>query len=310
MDLVLVLIGLLLLIAGGKALLKSALGLSQRSQISRMAIGMTVVSFATSAPELLVSVKAALEGYPALSLGNVIGSNIANLGFILAMVLLISPLEIKHNFYKTDWPILIAASLLLFIFLYDRQYVARWQGLLMIGLLCCFLFYLLKFYPPPAAAAHDQPAVHSIALIITLLIAGSFSLWAGSELLIKGAVGLARAIGLSNRVISITLISVGTSIPELTTSILAAVRREKAILLGNLVGSNIFNILGVLGITTAIHPLVIQHGQSFNADLIWLLAYAFALYPLTFLSKKRQLGHKAGAVLFLFYIIFIFCALR
>ena len=235
--------GLILLIAGGNWLLKAAVDLSLKLKIPKIVIGMTVVSFATSAPELIVSINAALDGFPDLALGNVVGSNIANLGLVLAITILLSPIDVSKSFYTTDWPVMMIASLLFFIFIYFDGVLEQYEGIVMVVFLFLFLVYLLRFQKPAVIDEEDEPDVmlptYKTALFLGL---GGGALWGGSELLISGAVGMATVFGVSERIIAITIVSVGTSIPELAASIIAVIKKEKAISLGNLIGSNIFSI--------------------------------------------------------------------
>ena len=306
MAFVAVAVGIFLLIKGGDWLMRAAVALSLRFSIPKIVIGMTVVSFATSAPELIVSVQSALSGHPDLALGNVVGSNIANLGFVLAIIIMISPIDVSPSFYKTDWPMMIFASLLFYLFLLlDHQLVA-YEGAILFGLLLCFMIYLIKFQKK---AVLDEAPEDDEALVIsktmTYLLLGGFSLWLGSETLIKGAVSLAQNLGVSERIISVSIVSIGTSIPELSASIIAIINKEKAISLGNLIGSNIFNILAVMGITAMIHPVVIQDPGLLNNDIWWMLGISVLILPLVFFPKGTRLGWIDGLVLITLYSIFI-----
>ncbi len=300
-------IGIFLLIKGGDWLMRAAVALSLRFSIPKIVIGMTVVSLATSAPELIVSIQSALSGHPDLALGNVVGSNIANLGFVLAIIVMISPIEVTPSFYKTDWPMMILASLLLYIFLvFDKKLVA-YEGTVLFILLLFLMVYLIKFQE---RAILDEDLEEDEILVISKTIAyfllGGFSLWLGSETLIKGAVTLAKNLGVSERIISVTIISVGTSIPELSASIIAVINKEKAISMGNLIGSNIFNILAVMGITSMIHPVEIQDPGLLRNDIWWMLGISFLILPFVFFLKKDKLGLIHGLVLITLYSIFIF----
>ena len=300
-------VGIFLLIKGGDWLMRAAVALSLRFSIPKIVIGMTVVSLATSAPELIVSIQSALSGHPDLALGNVVGSNIANLGFVLAIIVMISPIEVTPSFYKTDWPMMILASLLLYIFLvFDKKLVA-FEGTVLFILLLCFMVYLIKFQERAILdETLEEDEILVISKTITYFLLGGFSLWLGSETLIKGAVTLAKNLGVSERIISVTIVSVGTSIPELTASIIAIINKEKAISMGNLIGSNIFNILAVMGITSMIHPVEIQDPGLLRNDIWWMLGISFLILPFVFFTKKNKLGLIHGLVLITLYSIFIF----
>lgn len=299
--------GLALLIAGGNWLLKSAVDLSLKLNIPKIVIGMTVVSFATSAPELIVSVNAALDGFPDLALGNVVGSNIANLGLVLAVTVLLSSIDVKRSFYTTDWPVMMLASLLFFFFIYFDGILQLYEGVIMVLFLFVFLVYLLRFQKKAVEEASDIPVIMlPIWKTILLLVLGGIALWGGSDLLIRGAVGLAKNFGVSDRIIAVTVVSVGTSIPELAASVIAIMNKEKAISLGNLIGSNIFNLLAVLGITAIITPITVMDEGLLSNDIFWMLGISFLILPLVFIPKGLRLGWRDGLILLGVYVIFIY----
>ena len=302
-----ILAGLALLIAGGNWLLKGAVSLSMRLNIPRIVIGMTVVSLATSAPELIVSVKAALAGYPDLALSNVIGSNVANLGLVLAITILIGTVDVRKSFYFTDWPMMMLATILFYVFMVADQYLSQWEGALMLLTLFLFLVYLLRVQKP-AVLEEPKAIMSSKPLYLSLLFLGigGGALWGGSELLVTGAIGLAQLFGISERVIGITLVSVGTSIPELAASVIAMIRKEKAISVGNLIGSNIFNLLAVLGITALISPIHSSDTRLLGSDMYWLLGISFMILPLVFFPKGLRLGWRDGLLLLAAYAAFLY----
>ena len=272
---------------------------------------MTVVSFATSAPELIVSIKAALDGFPDLALGNVVGSNIANLGLVLGVTILLGNIQVNKSFYKTDWPFMMLASLLFFSFIYFDKTLVRYEGIVMVVLLFLFLVYLLRFQKTAVVDEHTEDDVlMPLYKTVLFLGTGGVALWGGSELLIKGAVGMAEAYGVSERVIGVTVISIGTSIPELAASIIAIVKKEKAISLGNLIGSNIFNIFAVLGITSIITPIQVMDQRLLENDIFWMLGISFLTLPLVFFPKKMQLGWREGVVLLGIYLAFVYFTIQ
>lgn len=310
-NLLFIILGLVLLIVGGNWLLKSAVALSLRLEIPKIVIGMTVVSFATSAPELIVSIKAALDGFPDLALGNVIGSNIANLGLVLAITILLGSINVRKSFYTTDWPVMMVASVLFVGFIYFDGTLQRYEGIIMLVFLFTFLIYILRFQKTAVVdelPEDDKP----LPLYKTMLFLGlgGVALWGGSEFLINGAVGLASKFGVSDRIIGVTVVSVGTSIPELAASIIAVIKKEKAISLGNLIGSNIFNLLAVLGITSIITPInVVDQGLLTN-DIFWMLGISFLILPLVLLPKGLRLGWRDGLVLIAVYIAFVYLTVK
>jgi cation:H+ antiporter len=307
MDFIYIAVGLLLLIVGGNSLLKAAVGFSLRLQIPKIVIGMTVVSFATSAPELIVSLKSALEGHADLALGNVIGSNIANLGLVLGITIIISTISVEKSFYKTDWPVMMLSSLALYgVIAFDGE-IQRYEGVVLFVLLIVFLVYLLRFQK--TAVIDEMPEddeelpLYKDVLFLTI---GGLALWGGSELLIDGSVSLAKAFGISERIIGITIVSVGTSIPELAASVIAVLKNEKAISLGNLLGSNIFNVLAVLGITSMVTPVSITDMGLLTNDIFWMLGFALLVFPLVFFPVRMKLSWKEGVILLALYAVFIY----
>ena len=272
---------------------------------------MTVVSFATSAPELIVSIKAALDGSPDLALGNVVGSNIANLALVLAITVILGSINVRKSFYTTDWPVMMVASLLFVGFIYFDGILQRYEGAIMVICLFLFLIYLLRFQKTAVVdeMPEDDELLPAYKTMLFLAIGGT-ALWGGSELLISGAKNMAASLGVSERVIGITIVSVGTSIPELAASVVAVLKKEKAISVGNLIGSNIFNLLAVLGITSAITPIrVIDQGLLTN-DIFWMLGISFLILPLVFFPKGLRLGWRDGVILLGLYAAFVYLTLQ
>lgn len=307
MDFLFIVIGLVLLVLGGDWLLKAAVGMSLRLNISKIIIGMTVVSFATSAPELIVSLKSAIDGFPDIALGNVVGSNIANIGLILGLVMIISEMKVDDSFFKTDWPVMMVASGLLFgILLFDGE-IGRIEGILLFLCIIGFVIYLVKYQnTSPEEIDLPETIQMKIPLILWFLAIGGGALYFGSELLIKGAVNVAQQFGVSDRIIAVTVVAVGTSIPELAASLIAAIKKESSISIGNIIGSNIFNILSVLGLTAIIHPIKLVDNKLISFDIYWMLGFAFILLPLVLMPKKGFLDRKAGIVLLSSYILFVY----
>lgn len=307
MDIAYIIGGLLLLLVGGEWLLKSAVGFSLRLQIPKIVIGMTVVSFATSAPELIVSLKSALQGHADLAVGNVLGSNIANLAMVLGVTVVFATIRVEKSFYTTDWPIMMLSSLLLYVFLIFDGVLQSYEGGVFVLLLFVFLVYLLKFQKPARLdEIPDSEEVLPLYRHVFYLLLGALALWGGSEILIRGAVNTAEDFGVSERIIGITVVSVGTSIPELSASLIAVFKKEKAISLGNLIGSNVFNILAVLGLTSLIAPIKVTDQALLQNDIYWMLAVAFAMLPLTGLFGKMKLGKFEGFALLITYLLFVY----
>lgn len=305
-----ILLGFTLLVVGGEYLVRSSVALSFKLKLSKMVIGLTVVSFATSAPELLVSLQAALDGHSDIALGNVIGSNIANIALVLGVTAVIMPLAIDKDFYKFNWPVMMLLSGALYLFLLNDKVISFYEGLVLVIALVAYLYLLIRRARLRAKSEGEQSvngalAKTSGAKIIIWLIIGGIALWGGSELLVKGAVNIAESVGISERVIAVTMIAIGTSVPELAASVIAALKKEKAISLGNLIGSNIFNIASVLGLTALIQPITLNDPKVLTADIFWMLAFAFILIPLAFIPKRFTLGRYKGLLLVIGYAVFI-----
>ncbi len=307
LDFIFIVAGLALLIAGGNWLLKAAVALSLRLAIPKIVIGMTVVSFATSAPELIVSIKAALDGSPDLALGNVVGSNIANLALVLAITVILGSIYVRQSFYTTDWPVMMVASVLFVGFIYFDGVLQRHEGVIMVVCLFAFLLYLLRFQRTAVIdeMPEDDELLPNYKTLLFLAIGGT-ALWGGSELLILGAKNMAVSLGVSERVIGITIVSVGTSIPELAASVVAVLKKEKAISVGNLIGSNIFNLLAVLGITSTITPIRVIDQGLLTSDIFWMLGISFLILPLVFFPRGLRLGWRDGLVLLGCYVVFVY----
>ncbi|WP_109299363.1 calcium/sodium antiporter [Aquimarina sp. AU474] len=304
-----VLIGFVLLVVGGEFLVRSSVALSFRLKLSKMVIGLTVVSFATSAPELLVSVQAALGGLSDISLGNVVGSNIANIGLVLGITAIIGPLAIDRDFYKFNWPVMLLLSFALYFVLDNDGVLSRLEGLIFFLSLLLYLFLLIRRSRKLSGAVSDEvddalEKTSNFKIFIWLLIGGC-ALYFGSELLVNGAEHIALKMGVSEGVIAVTLIAVGTSVPELAASVIAALKQEKAISLGNLIGSNIFNIASVLGITAMIQPIAVKDEALMGVNIYWMLGFAMILLPLAFIPKKMILGRPKGLLIFVGYCVFI-----
>lgn len=301
--------GLTLLVVGGEFLVRSSVGLSFKLNLSKMVIGLTVVSFATSAPELLVSVQAALDGSPDIALGNVIGSNIANIGLVLGITAVISALAIDRDFYRFNWPVMMLFSVALYFLLSNDGKLTALEGAgLLVGLVI-YLFFLIK-----RARANREIAVEDVneklsetsyfKIFVWLLIGGA-ALYFGSEWLVFGAKDLAASVGISEYAISVTVIAIGTSVPELAASVIAALKKEKALSLGNLIGSNIFNIASVLGITSLVQTINVTDQAILGTNIFWMIGFAAILLPLAFLPSRLVISRAKGLVLVIAYLIFI-----
>ena len=308
MSILWVILGFVLLVVGGEFLVRSSVALSFKFSISKMVIGMTVVSFATSAPELLVSLQAALSGSPAIAINNVVGSNIANIGLVLGITAMVGSIAVDRSFYKLNWPVMMVFSIVLYYFLKnDNILTAIEGGILFIGLII-FLFILIRSAKKDIVVEEVDDALSTVSnfKIGLWLLIGAVALYFGSEWLVFGAKEIATAVGVSEAVIGVSLIAIGTSVPELAASVIAAAKQEKAISLGNLIGSNIFNIASVLGLTAMIKPIPVTEPQILSSDIFWMLGFSAVLIPLIFLPKRFEISRAKGFFLVVGYGIFMF----
>ena len=307
MDVILMLVGFVLLVVGGDFLVRASVALSLKFNISKMVIGLTVVSFATSLPELLVSLNAALNGSPSIAINNVVGSNVANIGLVLGITALIGAIYVDRTFYKFNWPVLMLFSLALYYFLSNDNQLAALEGAVLFVALILFVIIVLK----TSKLTEKDDSIDVLSLVSTFkitvwLLIGGISLYFGSDWLVKGAVVIAKEIGVSEAVISVSIIAVGTSIPELAASVMAVVRNEKSISLGNLIGSNIFNIGSVLGLTAMVKPIVVDDPLIVSRDLIWMLIFAAILLPFSLILKRNEIRKTEGFALVFVYGVFIY----
>ena len=269
---------------------------------------MTVVSFATSAPELLVSLQAALSGSPDIAINNVVGSNIANIGLVLGITALVSAIAVDKSFYKLNWPVMMLFSIVLYYFLKNDNLLSGIEGAILFVGLILFLIILIRSAKKDTIIEEvdDTLAVVSNFKITLWLLIGGVALYFGSEWLVEGAKDIAMSIGVSEAVIGVSLIAIGTSVPELAASIIAAAKQEKAISLGNLIGSNIFNIGSVLGLTAMIKPIPVLEASILSRDIFWMLGFSAILIPLIFIPKRLQISRFKGFFLVFAYGAFMF----
>ena len=297
--------GLALLVGAASLLVRGAAALALRVGLSPLVVGLTVVAFGTSAPELVVSVQAALAGAGGIAVGNVVGSNIANVGLILGAAALVRPVLSDASVLRRDLPVLLAATLLAAAVLHD-QAVTRVEGAgLLLALVAYLVWSVVAARREREASDPDLPApTGSIGLSVLLVAAGLAGLVLGSDLFVGGAVGLAERAGLSNAVIGLTVVALGTSMPELATSIVAAVRGESAIAVGNVIGSNLFNVLGILGVAALVAPLDAPGLQL--VDVLVMVALAALLLPMMWSGRQLtrwEAGLLAGT--YVGYIAFL-----
>ena len=306
MNLLFIFFGFLLLVIGGEFIVRSSVAISLKFKISKLVIGMTVVAFATSLPELIVSVNAALNNSPAIAINNVIGSNIANIALVLSIISILSFIKVDKNFYRQDWPIMFGFSILLTVFCITNQVLNQIEGVILVVSLLLFIYYSLKKSNNKLNIddVDDKLVSTSNTKLIIWLLISSVSLYFGAEFLVNGAVNFAKQINISEAVISVSIVAIGTSIPELAASLIAIAKKEKGISVGNLIGSNIFNIGSVLGITAIIKPIQIVQ-EILKRDIICMLFFALLLLLMALLPKRNDLGKLKGFSMLLLYFIFI-----
>ncbi len=268
-----------------------------------MVIGLVVVSFGTSAPELLVSLQAALTGHTEMSIGNVVGSNIANIALVLGLTAIILPIVVKNKLIWIDWIIMMLASGLLMLFAYTQNTLELWEGVVFIIILALYILISVKFRKEVEEVETQNK--QNIFIAIFLLAASILGMYFGADLLVENASEIASNWGVSEAVISVTIIAFGTSVPELATSIIAALKKEMDISIGNIIGSNIFNILSILGITATVHPIKINYSVIGN-DMIWMMLISLALFLSILPLKKARIGRINGILFVLAYFTYIY----
>lgn len=304
--------GLVLLYFGAEGLVRGSGSLALRLGLSPLVVGLTVVAFGTSSPELMVSLKAALAGQSDISVGNVVGSNICNIGLILGLCALISPIAANSQIVRIDIPIMLGITALALALIADGH-LGRVEGIILCTILVAYIFfsiYLARRQPADALGAEFGEEVkiskRGLAIDILMVLGGLALLAFGARFLVDGAVIIARTYGWSEALIGLTIVAIGTSLPEWATSLLAAVKKESDIAVGNLVGSNIFNLVGILGITAIVHPL--RTAGIGAVDLAVMAAFSLALWPMAY--HQQRITRPEGAMLLFGYLAYVFWLVR
>lgn len=289
-------LGILLLYYGAEFLVKGGVKIAYRFKISPLVVGLTLVAFGTSAPELVVSIDSALKGLGNISIGNVVGSNICNIALILGLCSMITPLNVNKQLFRLDVPLMIISAVVLSIFCIAGSGVNRWQGAVFFAGIIAYTVYSIRFAGKNDSNSEDVPENSGSLLLAVLLVAGGLAaLICGSKLFVNSAVYIAELLKISDAVVGLTVVAVGTSLPELATSVVAAIRGEKDIAIGNVVGSNIFNILAICGITPLVAPISCP-GISM-VDMVMMLAVSGLLWIM--MKTGFSISRKEGALLFL-----------
>lgn len=305
MEYLLLLVGFLLLLSSGKYLVRGSVALADHYKVSKLVIGVTVVSFGTSAPEMFVSSIAAYTNRPEVAIGNVIGSNIANIALVLALTSIIFPIPVRKNSTKIDAPFMIIISLMMYLLMLNLR-LGRMEGFIFLGLLISYIIFVIrKSRREDEIDDVDLEGNLSKTVSIVMILLSTLGLAIGSDLLVDNAEKIALRMGISQRVIAITLLAFGTSLPELTTSVVAAFKKEMDISIGNIIGSNIFNILAVLGVASIVNPLEIAK-EFIGFDIFWMLGISVLLFLFILPFKGGKLTRIKGVILFLAYLIYLY----
>jgi len=313
-DWLLVVVGLTLLVGGGEALVRGASGIALLAKVTPAVVGLTIVAAGTSMPEMVVSLQSAIEGSPGIAVGNVVGSNIFNIAAILGLTALIRPLRIQGNTVRLEWPVMMLAAFQFHLLARDAS-VDRLEGGYLLTALIAFVAYAVwlgrksatteekEGFEEIATASFGRTGNTAITFNIVAIVAGVGLLAGGSTALVRGAVGVASALGVSDTVIGLTIVAAGTSAPELVTSIVAAWRGRDDIAVANVVGSNIFNVLGIAGTTALVHPLPVP-AEILARDNWWMLGASLLLFPL--MKTGMRVNRIEGGVLFAGFVAYMF----
>lgn len=317
MDWLLIAVGLLGLVGGGEALVRGASGIALLARVTPAVVGLTVVAAGTSMPELVVSLQAAILGNPGLAVGNVVGSNIFNIGVIVGLTAMVQPLAVRSETVRMELPVMILSAFVLVLFASDGR-ISRIEATSLLTAMVVFTAYVVRLARRTAAAETQEaePLVTAsfgrhggaaLALNLGAVLIGVVLLALGSTALVHGAVGVATGLGISETVIGLTIVAAGTSTPELVTSLVAARRGRDDIAVGNVVGSNIYNALGIAGATAAIHPLTVP-AEIVERDGWWMMGASLLMLP--FMRSGMRLSRVEGAVLVAAFGVYLALLLR
>ena len=295
-------LGLILLVFGSNYLLKSSVDLSLKYNISKVVIGLTVVSIATSAPELLISISSVLKNSSDIAVSNVIGSNIANFGLVLGLALFFSKIKISKDIINQDWNFLMIVSVIFTFFALSKSEVDRIEGGVLFSLLILSLIYVFK---KSKGDENEKKIIYNSnsKLILTIFIS-SIMLYLGSEFFVESSIYFADYFGVSERIIGLTIVAIGTSLPEVVTTLVAVFKKEMDISVGNIIGSNIFNILAVVGLTSIVKPLEITNIDNLQFDLSVMFVFMLLLFLFYSLSKTKILGRTNGIILLVSFVMY------
>ena len=300
-------VGLLMLVIGSNYLLKSSVDLSLKYKISKVVIGLTVVSIATSAPELLISISSVLKNSSDIAISNVIGSNIANFGLVLGLALFFSKIKINSKLIYEDWNFLMIVSVIFSLFALTKVEISRIEGIVLFTFLIASLIYIFKNSKDKEVSSNEK--YRSNSKLIAIIVISSLMLFFGSEFFVDSSIYFADYFGVSERIIGLTIVAIGTSLPEVVTTLVAVFKKELDISVGNIIGSNIFNILAVIGITSIIKPLKITNKLNLQFDLSIMFVFMLFLFLFYSFSKTKILGRIHGVILLgsftIYYLVII-----
>lgn len=307
---ILIILGLILVLKGADLFVDSASAIANKFNISQLAIGLTIVAFGTSAPELVVNVFASAQKHHEIVLANILGSNNFNLFIILGLAGIITPLSVQSNTAWKEIPFSFFTAILLFVIINDQLFwsvkssmLTRLDGFILLFFFCLFLYYVYKQLRNDRSTVELPKKELPMLKIILFFILGLSGLILGGKLVVNNAIKLATILQVSEKMIGITIVSIGTSLPELATSIVAAVKKNNDIAVGNIIGSNIFNILLILGLSSIVHPII--YNDKFNHDLLILMGGSFFLFLSMYTGKQKKLDRWESLLLFIFYIAYM-----
>ena len=311
MDYIFIILGLIALVGGGEILVRGATSIALKFKITPFVVGMTVVAFGTSAPELLVSLSAALDGSPDISIGNVVGSNIANIALVLGATALVYPIRVSKTSLSVDWPMLMLASLLFYFFILNLK-LEWYEGIIFVSILATFTIWMIRKSRKAGLKKTDEVSNDldkegmkemNFWMSSLLIVGGCLALVIGADWLVEGARNIARSYDVSESVISLSMIAIGTSLPELATSIVAAFKKQTDIAIGNILGSNLFNILSILGITAIVKEINVNE-LILQSDIFWMLGLSAILLPMMLL--RRDIDRVEGSLLLIAYAAYMY----
>jgi cation:H+ antiporter len=308
LSILLVVLGFVALIFGANGLVDGASALAKKFKVSDLIIGLTIVAFGTSAPELIVNLIASKNGYDDIIFGNILGSNNFNLFIILGIAALIYPITVQYNTIKKEIPIALFLAVLVFVFTMDfsntgKGVIARFEGLILLLVFAAFLFYLFK-QSKELSDDTDEIQTFSNGKMLVYIVLGLAGLIIGGQLVVNNSIAVAKTLGLSEKIIGLTIVAAGTSLPELVTSVVAAFKKNSDIAIGNVIGSNIFNLSLILGISAVFAP--IDYNPNFNTDAYILMGGTTFLLIAMFTGKRKRLDRWEAFLLFAFYVAYTF----